>query len=287
MTTLSRALFLAILLTSTLALAQGTYTQFDVPGAVQTMAFGVNTQGDISGLYFDGFKYHGFLLRDGTYTTIDYPGASGTYAYGINDLDQVVGTTESSPFSGFVYDASTQTYTQVTCNGTFTTPFAINNVGVIAGFDGDDGQYAVGFELVGSTCRFVQPVKTLEAYLFGVTASNEAVGSVGTREGALVSNYSYKRGTSRKLTVPGAPGAGVTGISPSGEVLVGNYFPSTGVEAGFVYENGTLTTLLFPGSMLTLAGGVNSGGEVAGGFTDAIGMQHGFTWTPSAPAETK
>src|SRR5690242_17770895 len=56
-------------------MAQGTYTQIDVPGAFTTFCYGINTAGDIVGTYVDspGNFIHGFLLSNGTYTTIDYP----------------------------------------------------------------------------------------------------------------------------------------------------------------------------------------------------------------------
>ena len=62
--------------------AQGTYTEFDVPGASSTGCYGVNSAGDIVGYYTtDGS--HGFLLSGGTYTTIDYPVSSYTFLTGI------------------------------------------------------------------------------------------------------------------------------------------------------------------------------------------------------------
>ena len=62
-----------------LALAQGTYTQFDPPGSIGTFATGIDTAGDIVGYYDDGSSnYHGFLFSGGTYTNIDYPGATYT-----------------------------------------------------------------------------------------------------------------------------------------------------------------------------------------------------------------
>ena len=46
--------------------AQGTFTTIDVPGAVRTVANGINARGDIVGRYdsADGLR-HGYLLRQG------------------------------------------------------------------------------------------------------------------------------------------------------------------------------------------------------------------------------
>jgi hypothetical protein len=122
-----------------LALAQGTYTQFDVPGALATYVSGINTSGDIVGYWVDAnVNYHGFLLNGSTYTTIDYPGATYTYLYGINDLGQIVGVAGTN--IGFLYDVVTQTFTTITCpHAFFTLPYAINNAGTIAGTLGYQG----------------------------------------------------------------------------------------------------------------------------------------------------
>src|SRR5258708_27416344 len=60
-------------------LADGpTYTTIDFPGAATTLAWGINTRGDIVGGYLNADKSdHGFLLNGGQYSTIDFPGATG------------------------------------------------------------------------------------------------------------------------------------------------------------------------------------------------------------------
>ena len=72
--------------------AVATFTTIDVPGAVATLAQGINDHGQIVGEYLDGITGpgHGPLL-DGTFTTIDVPGASFTVARGINNRGQIVG----------------------------------------------------------------------------------------------------------------------------------------------------------------------------------------------------
>src|SRR5207253_628269 len=81
---LCSALF--VMASVSLVLAQGTYTQIDVPGAIGTFLSGIDSAGDIVGTYYvDNMTAHGFLLSAGTITTLDYPGASYTGATGIND----------------------------------------------------------------------------------------------------------------------------------------------------------------------------------------------------------
>src|SRR5689334_15365375 len=100
MNALRIALYSLLLLIATAPLmAQGTYTQIDVPGAIQTQAYDIDTAGDIVGTYVDSSgSIHGFLLSAGIFTTLDVPGASYTGALGTNDVGQVVGITDTDSF---------------------------------------------------------------------------------------------------------------------------------------------------------------------------------------------
>ena len=50
------------LMASTTSPAFASFTTIDVPGAVRTEAYGINENGQIVGFYFDGARFHGFLL---------------------------------------------------------------------------------------------------------------------------------------------------------------------------------------------------------------------------------
>jgi hypothetical protein len=91
---LTEFMFATLLLIASvpLALAQGTYTQIDVPGATGTSGRGIDTAGDIVGSYLSGASDVGFLLSGGVYSTIKYPGSELTFLFGINDNGQIVGS---------------------------------------------------------------------------------------------------------------------------------------------------------------------------------------------------
>jgi hypothetical protein len=274
---------LVLLLATSLAPAQGTYTQIDYPGAAQTQCLGVNTAGDISGTYYDtSGAPHGFLLSRGIYTTIDYPGAKGTIVFGLNDHNQIVGQTNSAPVVGFVYDAPIQTFTRISYPGSFATmPVSINEEGIIAGFT-QVGQEVWGIELAGSSYRRITPRGPHNTYMDGISTAGELVGYI--RLPTKYVSFSYARGRYQQMTIPNAPSALVYGISPVGDALVGFYEPVSGTNAGFVFQNHTLQTLQFSGSNSTVAYGVNSTGEVVGTFDNSL---HGFSWKPPADAEKK
>jgi hypothetical protein len=156
MTTTRKALLLSaifLVATAPLALAQGTYTQIDVPGSVATFAQGIDSAGDVSGYYFDADNvYHGFLLSGGTYITLDYPGAAVTAATGISDSGgEVVGYQYSvSGETGFTYDTQTQVFTEISyLAGADIYPFAVNDAGRVVGYISQaSGSY--GFEMAVS-----------------------------------------------------------------------------------------------------------------------------------------
>ncbi len=71
----------------------GTFTTFDPPGSVSTVANAINPAGAITGPYVDvNIVEHGFLrARDGTFTTFDPPGSVGTTAAAINPAGAITG----------------------------------------------------------------------------------------------------------------------------------------------------------------------------------------------------
>jgi probable HAF family extracellular repeat protein len=57
------------------------FTTIDYPGAMWTLAYGINTAGQVVGEFYDAMGMrHGFLKDGATYTPIDVPGASFTHA---------------------------------------------------------------------------------------------------------------------------------------------------------------------------------------------------------------
>jgi probable HAF family extracellular repeat protein len=288
-------LSLAVLLLATvpLALAQGTYTQIDVPGAIQTALQGVDNAGDIVGYYEDASAtFHGFLLSGGTYTTIDYPGAVSTDPTGVNDAGQVVGVGYDDvgyPYGGFLYDVQTAGFTTITYPGktTYTWPVAINNAGTIAGYFliGDDYD---GFQFSGS--HYGKPFKvpgSAATYVSGITTSGEIVGIGFADEGRLTESFSLYHGKFQIIHIPRLQGFPVLAVNGEGSIFVGDYNAAAGVFAAFLYQNNSWQELLFPGSNSTNAYGVNDSSEVVGWFLDASGNAHGFTWTPPADAAKK
>ena len=265
------------------ALAQGTYTQIDYPGAFSTQAVGIDDAGNISGWYEDqNTALHGFVLRNGNYISVDYPGTTGgTALYGMNNVGQVVGVGGAGPF---FYDMNAQTFTLISYpNVSSTGPSAINNAGVVVGqVDTNKGLY--GFALKGTKGTLIEPPGTLFATASGISTSGIIVGFASSPRSSTV-NFEYVKGSYYRITIPDAASLQVYGIDPTGKALVGSYINSYGDYSGFVYRGHTLTPVQFNGAQ-TVASGINSSGQIVGlfGYLGAPDL-HGFLWTP--PADTK
>jgi probable HAF family extracellular repeat protein len=122
-------------------LSGSTFTTIDPPGAHGTQAEGINTAGDIVGLYFadppfqNGWsaQVHGFLLHAGVFTNIDFPGAADTEAWRINDAGQILGRYQKGDGKFHLYILS---------NGNFTSladlPGAVQTATLeLGGFNGN------------------------------------------------------------------------------------------------------------------------------------------------------
>jgi uncharacterized membrane protein len=264
--------------------AQGTYTQIDVPGSLFTQCFGVNTKGDLVGLYEDASGVdHGFLLSGGVYTDIDDPGWSLTVPSGINDEGQIVGYVSDYPaLSGFLYDAQTRTFTELNYPGaTATVPNGINNAGIIVGYYDVGEPVMNGFELSSSGYTDISPSGRALTQAFGITSSDAVVGvavNPGAENFGTFNNFAFYDGKFELLNLPS--GYSLTAVNPQGTILVG-IFLTIPVDLGWVYRNGKSQTLSFPGAKETLPYGINRHEEIVGWFEDASGNGHGFTLAPS------
>ena len=69
--------------------------------------------------------------------------------------------------------------------------------------------------------------------------------------------------------------------------MVGYYYDTNVVSHGFIYDNGTYTTFVAPGALITSATGINDRGDVVGYYYDSNFNAHGFiAGATGTPAET-
>src|SRR5262249_1825279 len=66
-------------------LSGGTFTEYDVPGALQTNLLGINNPGDLTGTFDPGDGiFQALIDHGGTITSYSVPGALATLAYQMN-----------------------------------------------------------------------------------------------------------------------------------------------------------------------------------------------------------
>jgi hypothetical protein len=260
-----------------------TFTSFDVPASNGngTIPIGLNSQGTVTGWYFDASHVgHGFLRSaDGTITTFDAPGAGtnpntfgGTFPAGINLQGSVAGylNDANGVSHGFVrtsdgkftiFDAPGADLNPADQAGTLFS--GINNLGATSGFYLDSARLSHGFLL-----------KPNGQFTSFEIAGASVVGTVPdgplNLEGAMGGFYMdpnfafhlFVRNPGGKLTAFDGPGMCTTG-TPSGCFGGGDYDVNLlGTSVGAYMDNsgnfvahqflrsvdGTITTWEAPGA---------------------------------------
>jgi probable HAF family extracellular repeat protein len=220
------------------------YTTLDFPGAVSTVATGINDLTQIVGYYTDGSgNSHAFILANRHFKAIALTVTGVTIvqsqAWGINNHGSIVGNYVDSTGEkhGFVLKAGTVTPIDVPGSNLTRSfgAFGINKAGDVV------GQFC-------STCF------------------------AGVEEGYLLSG-----GTFTTLDYPGSDGpSGAASSINDYDHIVGYWEDTGGGEHGFKLVGSTYTSIDVPNASATLANGVNDRGQISGWYADSTGVGHGF-----------
>lgn len=235
--------------------SNGTFAPVIYPGSLWTRAVAANCNGDIVGDYIQkatsgnaNGQERGYLLHNGVYTTLQYPNSDGTIAAGINSGGDIVGWYwDKTGQHGFLLQSGVYSSIDFPGNAQFTQAWKINDAGEI------DGRY------------------------------------IGTSDG----NYHIFVWSNGVYTaVADVPGSKETATIEDGGLnnlgdIAGNYCSSkpcslNGVLTihGFLLSNGVYTTFDYPGSLWTIAFGLNSSEIIVGAYVDPTGVIHGYLRTP-------
>jgi uncharacterized membrane protein len=115
-----------------------------------------------------------------------------------------------------------------------------------------------------------------DVYTYGEAINNVGQAVVGSSAG-----HSYLWDDGVFIALPGAPEAAESSTAFYGIndhlQMVGSYGSSSGYR-GFLYDDGTFTTINVPGTIATFAQGINNRGQIVGnyGVTDYFSGQRGF-----------
>jgi hypothetical protein len=119
-------------------LSGGTFTEYDVPGALETNLLSINDAGDFTGGFDpDGSGiFQAFVGRGGTLTSFSVPGAASTFAYETNNSNQlVVGYyIDSGVLHGYYRDANGALHFPIDPSGSVgTVLFGLNDRNWVVG----------------------------------------------------------------------------------------------------------------------------------------------------------
>jgi hypothetical protein len=265
--------------------ANGTITEFDVPGAITgtgsatyalgTRPIGINDSGTIVGTYLDtSYTYHGFVrAASGAITTFDAPGASaggGTIPICIDAAGDVAGAYfNSSGASGFIRAASGA-----------ITEFNVPGAGGSNNIWDMDGTVAIGIDSAGDVAGAYTDTSTLRhGFLRSANGTVSTFDAPGAGVVGICCGFEFEEGT-----------AGV-GINTAGEIA-GAYLDADHVYHGFLRSaSGGITTFEAPNAgydALQGTGGfaINASGTIAGTYIDTNNVFHGFIFTPALISTT-
>jgi hypothetical protein len=177
-------------------LSGSTFTEYDVPGAVQTNLLGINEPGDLTGGFDpDGSGvFQGFIDRRGTITSFAVPGALSTFAYEINNSKQLV--------VGYYIDSS----------------------GILHGYY-RDANGALHFP--------IDPPGSVGTVLFGLNNRSWVVGRYADNSGVTHGLFFVPPDRFFTFDYPGSTFTSLNGISSQG-FICGRYVDASGIAHGFL-----------------------------------------------------
>jgi uncharacterized membrane protein len=288
---------------STPATAQ-TYTTIDYPGAVKTIATGINSFGTIVGDFCSICKdkdknVHGYILNQGAFTQIDPPGSVFTRALGINNAGAIVGyyrRTANGTDHGYLLSGGT--FTAIDFPGASQThAIGIDSVGGIFGSycSGGNSCYSIaksvhGFQLSGGVFTTIDAPGATYTELWGHDSAGQLAGRYQDASG-IFHAFLLSNGSLTSIDFPGAAETSPGGVTFVGGINAGGDIASTYCTTepcsnpslsfhSFLLSGGTYTKIDVPGAAITLAAGVNSSDDVVGGYFDSSGEPHGFLRVP-------
>jgi uncharacterized membrane protein len=177
-------------------LSGSTFTEYDVPGAVQTNLLSINEPGDFTGGFDpDGSGvFQAFVGSGGTITSWVVPGALSTFAYEINN------------------------------NKKLTVGYFIDSAGVLHGYYRD----------ASGTLHFpIDPPGSVGTVLFGVNNKNSVVGRYADSSGATHGLFFVPPNSFTTFDFPGSTFTSLNGISSQGN-LCGRFVDASGIAHGFL-----------------------------------------------------
>jgi hypothetical protein len=176
-------------------LSGGTFTQYDVPGALTTDVLGINDAGDFNGGFSDDdVIFQAFVNVGGTLTSFSVPGAVLTLAYEINNSNQLV------------------------------VGYYIDSAGILHGYY-RDANGALHFP--------IDPSGSVGTVLFGLNDKNLVVGRYADASGVTHGVFFTAPNNFFTFDYPGSAFTSLNGINDQGNIC-GRFVDASGIAHGFI-----------------------------------------------------
>src|SRR6476660_3907128 len=177
-------------------LSGSTFTEYGVPGTVQTNLLSINNSGILTGAFDPdgGGIFQAFIDRGGTITSYSVPGAAGTLAYETNNSKKLT--------VGYYIDAS----------------------GILHGYDRDAN---------GLLSFPIDPSGSVGTVLFGLNNRNWVVGRYADSSGVTHGLFFVPPNKFFTFDYPGSTFTSLNGINAQG-FICGRYNDASGIAHGFI-----------------------------------------------------
>jgi hypothetical protein len=176
-------------------LSGGTFTEYDIPGALSTAVLGINEPADFAGTFDPGSGIlQAFISVGGNVTSFSVPAAISTLAYEINNNKKLT--------VGYYIDAS----------------------GVL------HGQYR---DANGALHFPIDPSGSVATVLFGVDNKNSVVGRYADSAGVTHGLFFVPPDSFFTFDFPGSAFTSLNGINQRGNIC-GRYVDAAGIAHGFI-----------------------------------------------------
>jgi len=219
-----------------------------------------------------------------SFLSVEVPNSQGKLGFtslaDINDKGEIVGGFTAGDSQGFIISKRSE-ITRTGCpNATFTFLLGINNSGAIAGSCHDGTTHATHAFLRNQKGQYtlIDVPGAVITEGRGLNDFNQVIGYYRDETGEQ-HGFVWNDGAFFTLDLPDLENVipYPQGINNRGQV-VGSFAerPCNCNERGFLFSQGSLTIIDFPGARATILNGINDRGDIVGIYVDSNGEHHGF-----------